>query len=395
MQPYKGTVEINNKLINWQTTFDQSLKFKCIRCGLSCIGTEVQVTDKEIEKIKEVSNKEFYEEYTTPFGNKRKRLKKIGNKCIFLDDNLNCTIYPNRPLLCREYPFKILFTAKNNAVIDMTSHCGCMIRKEFTRENQVDFGELVKDHYLNAQDDTKDLEFFNGIVRTVKENLDSHEAVKKCWNLIIDKLVSPLELCALIVNFQQAREELKKLNFSNVDYYIASALKKDYLETDWDEFMKKFLSKISADKNNFIGLEPQNLRKYNLIIENNIFEFKYYYTNEKVSFSLNEIQRRIITQQGTEILKDYLKKFWDRAVTSYDFYLAMDYIREKTGTYPASIIIQLDALRFALHCFEFFLHIISEKNKHEDITAEDVNETILLLDGAFLTVTSGIMPSIK
>ena len=48
MQPYKGTVDINGKIINWQTTFDQSIKFKCIRCGLSCIGADVQLTEKEI-----------------------------------------------------------------------------------------------------------------------------------------------------------------------------------------------------------------------------------------------------------------------------------------------------------------------------------------------------------
>ena len=394
MLPYKGTVDIDGKVINWQTTFDQSVKFKCIRCGLSCIGADVQLTEKEIEKIKSVTEKEFYEEYTTPFGNMRRRLKKINNRCIFLDDKLNCTIYQNRPLLCREYPFKVLFTAKNTSVIDTTLHCSCIIKKEFTKENEVDFGQLVKDHYLNSPEDAEDVELFNEIVQNVKKNLDSPEAVKKCWNIIIEKLVSPLELCALMANFQDARDKITRLNFSNVDNYISSALKNDCPETDWEAFMKNFLAKISGDKTNFVGLETATLKKYNMLLQGDKIEFSCHYTNEKIILSPDSIQRKIISKEGLEILKEFMQKFWDRAVTNCDFYLVMDYLKEKTGRFLPSITIQLDAARFALHCFEFFLHIISEKNKHEDITADDVKETILILDGAFLTVTSSIMPKI-
>ena len=392
MQTYQGTVEINNRIINWHTTFGQSVKFKCIRCGLSCIGTEVQVSSPEIERIKSVSDKDFYEEYTTVYGTKKKRLKKIDNKCIFLDNNLNCTIHQNRPLLCREYPFKVLFTSKNNAVIDMTYHCGCIIKQEFTKENEIDFGELVKEHYLNAKEDTGDLELFQGIVENVKSALDSPLAVQQSMGIIIGNLVSPIETCALILNFQKARNGIAKLNSSNVSKFIDSALDLRYLEIEWDDFIRKFYQRILSEKNNFVGLEPSTLRKYKLILRDDKCEFSYYYSEQREIVRLDSMQRKIISKSGLGVLKGFLLRFWDRAVTSYDFYLAMDYLREKCGFYPPSIIVQLDAMRFALHCFEFFLHIIAEKNKHDEIGEEEINEAILLLDGAFLTVTGSIIP---
>jgi len=392
MRTYKGTVDIGNKAINWQTTFEQSVKFRCIRCGLSCIGADVQLTEKEIKLIQEKIKEDFYEEYTTPFGNKRKRLRKSGKRCIFLDDKMNCRIYPIRPLLCREYPFKVLFTNKNNAVIDITSHCGCIITKDFDNENKVDFGEIVKEHYINSPEDADELELLDDIVQDVKKNMDSHEAVKRCWDIIVGRLVSPLETCSLIVNFQHEREKFRTLGFSNLDRYISSTLERDYLETDWTGFMQRFHQKIAFQKNNLTGMEIKNLRKYSLTISQREIEFNYLFSNDRVSISPESLQRKAITPDGIDELKGFLNKFWDRAVTSYDFYLAMRDLRERIGKYPPSIIIQLDAGRFALHCFEYFLHVLSEKNRHEDITDEDVKETILILDGAFLTVTSGIIP---
>ncbi len=391
MPQYKGSVEVDNKTFNWHTSFDDSVKFQCIRCGLSCIGTEVQVSDKEIGRIKAETGKSFFEEYTTPFGNKKKRLKKINNRCIFLGDKMECTIHSVKPLLCREFPFKVLFTATNQAVIDVTYGCGCMIRKDFSQDNDIDFSQLVKEHYLDSPEDASDLETFSRIVKNVKDNLDSSEAVKKCWEFIVGKLVSPIELCVLIENFQKAREEIKKLNFSNADKYIQTANEMPFKEIDWDGFMRRFLSRVISEKNNFVALEPVSLRKYSLVLTNERISFDYYFSDDKKSFSIGDVKRRIILPEGIDILKNFLGKFWDRAVTSNDFCLAMASFREQKGYFPHSIIVQLDAARFALHGLEFFLHLIAEKNCHEDITADDVKEAIVLLDGAFLAVTSSII----
>ena len=392
MPPYKGFVDVENKTFNWQTSFDDKIKFHCIGCGLSCIGTEVFLSENEIEKIKQISDKDFSEEIKTIYGSTKKRLKKINNRCIFLDENLRCSIHEHKPLLCREFPFKVLFTAPNQAVIDMTHSCGSIARNDFTDGNKIDFGELVKDHYINAKEDADDLDEFSRIVKYAKSNLDSHAAVEKCWKLIIDKLVSPIELCALIENFQKSREEFKSLSFSNADKYIECSLSMDFPEIVWEDFMEKFLKRITSEKNNFVGLEPISLRKYSIILKESEIDFVYYFSGEKKLIRLSQIKRRIILPDGIETLKDFLGKFWDRAVTSSDFYLAMMSFRERFGKFPPSIIVQLDALRFALHSFEFFLHVIAEKNSHEDITDDYVKEAIVLLDGAFLTVTSSVVP---
>lgn len=75
----------------------------CKKCGLCCIGVDINVTIEEMEKILqylgEKDPKEYFEA-VFPFI----RIKKVGNRCIFLENN-KCKIYQVRPKQCRDYPF--------------------------------------------------------------------------------------------------------------------------------------------------------------------------------------------------------------------------------------------------------------------------------------------------
>lgn len=68
-----------------------SIDFKCHGCGACCmtLGSILEATTEEIE--------EEYREYKQEFPYKAKE----NGHCEKLDENLKCSVYENRPSLCR------------------------------------------------------------------------------------------------------------------------------------------------------------------------------------------------------------------------------------------------------------------------------------------------------
>ncbi|MBI2651074.1 YkgJ family cysteine cluster protein [Candidatus Woesearchaeota archaeon] len=90
--------------------------FQCNRyCGECCKKLIVQVSKKEIGKIAALGHKK--EEFAAAdlIDSKKFVLKKNHDGCVFLkkhkDGKYSCSIYENRPKICRQYPF-----FKKNAV---------------------------------------------------------------------------------------------------------------------------------------------------------------------------------------------------------------------------------------------------------------------------------------
>lgn len=85
--------------------------FKCDRyCGECCKKTLVDVSSKDITRIKKrgYNENEFLMKY--PFNEKRLFLKKDENGwCVFLekdkDGKYTCKIHKDRPEVCQKYPF--------------------------------------------------------------------------------------------------------------------------------------------------------------------------------------------------------------------------------------------------------------------------------------------------
>lgn len=82
--------------------FSYHKKLRCNKCGYCCTLL-LNLTDKDITRIKEIHNKDdFIEEHLG-----RKYMKLIDKKCFFLRKNNKgyyCEIYNNRPQICRIYP---------------------------------------------------------------------------------------------------------------------------------------------------------------------------------------------------------------------------------------------------------------------------------------------------
>jgi len=78
------------------------VKFKCIKCGICCIGTEMELTAEDIRRIEAAGYKmeDFVVEKDGVY-----RLKNVDGHCVFYDPATRmCKIYDIRPIGCRLYP---------------------------------------------------------------------------------------------------------------------------------------------------------------------------------------------------------------------------------------------------------------------------------------------------
>ncbi|MBW3011152.1 YkgJ family cysteine cluster protein [Candidatus Woesearchaeota archaeon] len=80
-------------------------KFECKRCG-RCCSFIVGLSDEDIRQIEKgtkYKKKDFVEQRK-----KKNVMKRINGYCIFLNiskGKAQCTIYNNRPKICKNFPF--------------------------------------------------------------------------------------------------------------------------------------------------------------------------------------------------------------------------------------------------------------------------------------------------
>ncbi|MFX1326628.1 MAG: YkgJ family cysteine cluster protein [Promethearchaeota archaeon] len=82
------------------------MKNRCENCGKCCLETEMILSEKDIELIKNTyPNKITKEDFISKNENKQLQLKNIEGYCVFFDySSKNCIIYKYRPQGCRFYP---------------------------------------------------------------------------------------------------------------------------------------------------------------------------------------------------------------------------------------------------------------------------------------------------
>jgi len=123
---------------NLATTFGTSIVFKCLpSCGLCC-GYKVEVTEKDIRGVKnsgKIPAQFLKENSEKSSGYFAAALKKDGDKCVFLNNNKRCTIYPERPTYCRYFPFFI----EGDGQIDIDLSCPGVGEGERVREDYFEF----------------------------------------------------------------------------------------------------------------------------------------------------------------------------------------------------------------------------------------------------------------
>lgn len=110
--------------------YPENVSFNCSKCGLCCGDTSkktrhVLLPLVDAQRIAAITNQPI-DNFADPVSGKEQyvyEMKKIAKgKCIFLRDN-KCTIYENRPLICRFYPFELQTNSKGVYTFAPTNEC--------------------------------------------------------------------------------------------------------------------------------------------------------------------------------------------------------------------------------------------------------------------------------
>ena len=111
----------------------RKLRFECTGCGGCCTGRGnarieyyVAVTPAEQRRIRKylgVSDAWFKRRYLMRFEDGDESLRWAGDRCVFLDGDRRCRIYPARPVQCLTYPFWPELVGSKSAWRAEARHC--------------------------------------------------------------------------------------------------------------------------------------------------------------------------------------------------------------------------------------------------------------------------------
>jgi len=73
--------------------------FECMGCGNCCRFKIIDLKEKDKKRLREGG----YQNFEAEDGG---RLKRVNGKCIFLNEDDDCTCYESRPEVCRRFPYQ-------------------------------------------------------------------------------------------------------------------------------------------------------------------------------------------------------------------------------------------------------------------------------------------------
>ncbi|HIH41882.1 TPA: YkgJ family cysteine cluster protein [Candidatus Woesearchaeota archaeon] len=77
----------------------------CQSCRSCCVGTDIRLTDSDIERWKREERLDILLSINPLIGGSRQLIKKRHNDdCIFLADDGSCQIHETKPYICQRFP---------------------------------------------------------------------------------------------------------------------------------------------------------------------------------------------------------------------------------------------------------------------------------------------------
>ncbi|MCW4005634.1 MAG: YkgJ family cysteine cluster protein [Candidatus Bathyarchaeota archaeon] len=125
--------------------YPENLRFTCTRCGLCCGDTptktrHILLLPSDVRRISQ-STKQPLNSFAHRITGKTPYLyemhKQNSGKCLFLKEN-QCSIYQNRPLICRFYPFELKTDENQTPVFTATNECPSISSADPMQETVLD-----------------------------------------------------------------------------------------------------------------------------------------------------------------------------------------------------------------------------------------------------------------
>ncbi len=377
MEPYRGDVQVDGRVVLWETSFDSSVRFACVGCGYSCTNSNVEISPDELLRIEGVSSVGVGEKFIAEDGTLSLRIAgSDSTACRFLTQRKRCSIYEVRPSVCRIFPFKVVPISSSQARIDVTYGCTAMLTKHFAQENEVDFGVMVRDFLSHpfaigrVYDGAK-------LHEQVKDSLDKDAAVQLCWASIVDE-VGHLELFERLWDVLDAFEHARNgfptvLRHSHAVEYIEKSLAR--FRTSRSVIAPVYESDF------FLG---SHARPYQClrIATNEVYFFSF--SKDGVRFSdatreyfFSQIKKKPMSEEAKKFLREYLGCVWDRQVVRQK-------IEERvydSGGHSFSVMLATAKKKFLL--FSFFMDAIAHHRGHDQIELDDAREAVYPFDLIF------------
>lgn len=386
MQPYQGIIEIDGKKISWETTFDQSIKFNCVHCGFSCTNSHVDLSGDDLNRIKEHNYANFYQTY-----------KKDDEEGFFIKGSdiglcpfrkeQKCSIHGFKPTVCTLYPFKLAPASKEKIYIDLANSCKAILNENFTEKNEIDYNSLIEQNYPILKFEFFGYKTFEEFYERMKHQIDDELILKKSWAAIVfslSKLNNLSELWDLMNVFQKIlREKYQKLDKNNLDNFLRdSIITYKSQKFSHDEFYNKlYLMNLQKEPRPYNSINwDTNTPYYIKILENKL---NIYDENQSKEIDINKIRIKNLSNDAKALLINYFLKIWDRQ-TLWQFFCISFYVAKKENPKLSSLDAQIEIMKKKMLFFQFLMDIVSEKNMHENIEANDVKEALMMMDLLFM-----------
>ena len=109
-----------------ETTNAVWAQIDCTTCGNCCRTLQIVVDDKDIHRLSTrlgITIKQFTQKYVGIAEDKIKHFRSVP--CPFLGDDNICSVYEDRPLACREFPYLHIpgFRQRTLTMIENCSSC--------------------------------------------------------------------------------------------------------------------------------------------------------------------------------------------------------------------------------------------------------------------------------
>ncbi len=146
----------------------------CSGCGTCCTLPIVPVTNSDLRRLVKATGKTASSliKFFTPaemefdrdadvwirfnYGKRAMGLRRKNEKCMFLDNNNRCTVYPSRPMTCRTFPYVIDYDDNGNIEVTLNDIVACKCRKVADSDLNSVIGDTVTE-------DQEDAEYFDKI----------------------------------------------------------------------------------------------------------------------------------------------------------------------------------------------------------------------------------------
>ncbi|MEM6688715.1 MAG: YkgJ family cysteine cluster protein [Planctomycetota bacterium] len=100
-----------NTQFNSDAWYKEGLQFECTQCGGCCSGGPgfVWIDDNELQAMAnhlKIEVEDFKRKFTRMVDGRRSLTERQNYDCVLLDqESRKCTVYENRPIQCRTWPF--------------------------------------------------------------------------------------------------------------------------------------------------------------------------------------------------------------------------------------------------------------------------------------------------